>query len=324
MGANIGPWWGTEQAFEHGWPWVYLRRRVIYTSGTAPEYPPSGIPWLYQSAWSFQGDGRELRPWVLAADVLAGLAVLGLVAAAAEWRRRRHRRFWQFSVAEMLATTCLVAAGLGWYQYNKQVYQRERKLASNDDWPDLSKIDYRGPLWLQRLAGDRNLQWLRRVTGVTLVGQAFGDEELKRRVEEIKTLSSLESLWIYGSGVSDAGLECLAKLPQLRTLSLSSPLVTDAGLKHLRELKQLESLTLQHIGVDDAGLVHLRGLANLRNLDLTGTNVEGPGLVHLKILKNLEFVGLVNTPVKMEHVEQLRKSLPNCEVVTHAWWDRQE
>ncbi|MHC4398593.1 MAG: hypothetical protein ACYTG0_02830 [Planctomycetota bacterium] len=87
----------------------------------------------------------------------------------------------------------------------------------------------------------------------------------------------------------------------------------------MRHLKQLESLLLENTPIDDAGLVHLSGLANLRCLYLTGTNVEGSGLVHLKGLKNLELVDLAFTPVKMEYVEELRRSLPNCEIATDPW-----
>ncbi|MHC4398592.1 MAG: hypothetical protein ACYTG0_02825 [Planctomycetota bacterium] len=224
--VNVGVSWRTERTFEHGWPWVCLRRTATWPRGAEPEYPVSGIPWLFRSAWSFQGDGREFRPWVLALDILVGLVVLSLVAAAAEWRRRRHRRIWQFSVAEMLTVTCLVAAGLAWYQYNKQVYQHEMKIASAGDQPDRRRADfvltrYRGPVWLRKLAGEWNLRWLHRVTRVELGGEQLGDEDLKRRVEQMKTLSSLESLAIGTSRVTDAGSSvCHSFAPCVSSISL--------------------------------------------------------------------------------------------------------
>ncbi|NQT17242.1 MAG: hypothetical protein HQ582_31095 [Planctomycetes bacterium] len=335
LGSNI----------EHGWPWVYLSRTAVQWDYDDLAPPESAIPWLNPSSWSFEADMRGFRPSILLADVLAALVLLSVVAVGVEWRRRRQHRFWQFSLGEMLVVTCLIAAGLGWCQYNKQVLEREKELAPPP--PNVlgalvsgRTIDYVGPLWLRKLAGERNLQGLHRVTGVTWVGEPFGDEEFRRRVEKLDTLSSLESLSIYGPEITDEVLESLPRLPQLRALALSSVSITDAGLahverlgdlrdlyltntritsaglKHLRQLKRLDRLSLDNTRIDDAGLVHLSGLANLRYLDLSRTDLNGSGLRHLKNLKHLEYVRMMGTRVEKGYVEEFSEHLPNCYVAT--------
>ena len=52
--------------------------------------------------------------WALALDALVALAILFIVAAALQWRRRR-RRIWQFSLAELLGLTLLFVLAQGVY-----------------------------------------------------------------------------------------------------------------------------------------------------------------------------------------------------------------
>ena len=95
-------------------------------------------------------------------------------------------------------------------------------------------------------------------------------------MKELAGLKSLQSLSLYGTPVTDAGLKELAglKLTTLVlpfflsdrnlkyylaaiepiTLDLKGKQVTDVGLKELAELKSLQSLDLSHTPVTDAGL----------------------------------------------------------------------
>jgi hypothetical protein len=58
--------------------------------------------------------------------------------------------------------------------------------------------------------------------------------------------------------------------------------VTDAGLQHLAGLKQLRALDLNNTQVTDAALKHLAGLKQLRELDLFLTKVTAKGKADLK------------------------------------------
>ena len=57
--------------------------------------------------------------------------------------------------------------------------------------------------------------------------------------------------------------------------------VTDAALEHLNEVKNLRYLVLSGSSVTDAELEHLKGLNNLASLELRRTMVTGAGLDRL-------------------------------------------
>ena len=60
--------------------------------------------------------------------------------------------------------------------------------------------------------------------------------------------------WFRNAELSDAGLQHLEGLTQLRGLSLGDTEVSDAGLEHLKGLAQLQSLNLSSTKVSDAWL----------------------------------------------------------------------
>jgi hypothetical protein len=118
---------------------------------------------------------------------------------------------------------------------------------------------------------------------------------------------------------SDAGMEVLDALSDLRDLTLNGPAITDAGLVNLRSLDHLEELrfygtkvteaglgpvgTLHHLRVlapqkvTDSGLAHLQGLSGLRHLDLSNTEISDAGLVSLLSLKQLQELNVGNTAI---------------------------
>lgn len=65
----------------------------------------------------------------------------------------------------------------------------------------------------------------------------------------------------------------------------------------------------------DAGLVHLKALKKLRVLDLEDTAVTDGALVHLLSLKTLRMLNLRGTQVTDRGVEEIRRALPDCEVI---------
>ena len=72
-------------------------------------------------------------------------------------------------------------------------------------------------------------------------------------------------------------------LRQLQSLNLGDTRVTDAGLEHLKELTELRSLDFHspspayRTNVGDAGLEYLKRLTKLESLDLTYTKVTDTG-----------------------------------------------
>ena len=144
--------------------------------------------------------------------------------------------------------------------------------------------------------------------------------------------------------VSDAGLEKLTALSQLRVLNLYANKVSDQGLVHLQQFSDLRQLDLSLTGITDGGLPHLAKLAGLTHLDLLYSNgfagplITGKGLQSLAGLESIQFLNLVgakigdeslqlpwpktlrslhlaNTRVTEQGVEMLKRRLPKCQVV---------
>jgi hypothetical protein len=114
------------------------------------------------------------------------------------------------------------------------------------------------------------------------------------------------------SKVTDAGLECLRDLPEVRALHLDGTCITDAGLEQVRALTQLDSLELNDVPVTDSGLENLEYLSQLRWLKLNNTRVTDLGLKHLQGMKQLQVLELAGTPITDAGLEYL-KGLTNLE-----------
>ncbi len=80
----------------------------------------------------------------------------------------------------------------------------------------------------------------------------------------------------------------------------------------ITELKNLETLaSLYYIGVKD--ISPLKNLKKLKWLRLHNTGVTD--LRPLKNLKKLDMLNLKDTQVKKKDIEELKKALPNCEII---------
>lgn len=90
--------------------------------------------------------------------------------------------------------------------------------------------------------------------------------------------------------------------------------ISDAGLEHLAGLTDLKWLFLERTKVSDAGLVHLKSLTQLERLHLDGTQISDEGLLYLKGLKKLRVLHLERTHVTDTGVADLRRALPNCNI----------
>lgn len=80
------------------------------------------------------------------------------------------------------------------------------------------------------------------------------------------------------AGLTDAGLDSLRGLANLKELWLDDSAVTDAGLMHLSGLKELGTLSLKNTKVSDVGLAWLTGLSKLGRFHVTGTKVTPAGV----------------------------------------------
>ena len=121
---------------------------------------------------------------------------------------------------------------------------------------------------------DRDLEYT-----AAIAGAEFGDAEL-RKLEAVG--EDLIWLDLSRTGITDAGLQVLAEMPNLQRLDLRGTAVGDDGVKALGGLIELETLSLYGTGVTDAGLKALQALPSLRRLYIGGTPVTEAGLDALR------------------------------------------
>lgn len=156
------------------------------------------------------------------------------------------------------------------------------------------------------------LELSEQIGNLNISRKVIKDEDLAK-LKDLKSLSKLE-LWGCRK-VTDAGLKHLEKQKGLQELNLGDcRQVTDVGLSYLKGLTALRELNLCHTQVTDAGLAHLKELKSLRMLNLSNLNITDAGLIHLKELKGLEVLHLYSTKVTDDGAEELRKTLPKCQI----------
>jgi serine/threonine protein kinase len=171
-----------------------------------------------------------------------------------------------------------------------------------------------------------------------LSGQDLSDEDFARLGKHV-TLSSLN---LAETKTTDAQLAALQSALGLRMLNLSGTPITDEGLQHLGSLPSLQRLTLDKTSVTNKGMtiigkMRLRQLSlartsitddgvaslvdqygvggNLRELDLSNTSITDGSVPSLRSIRRLERINLQGTSVTEQGVEELKSTLPKCEVL---------
>ncbi len=110
-------------------------------------------------------------------------------------------------------------------------------------------------------------------------------------------LSNLKALRLYYR-TTDANLAYLPRLPKLTHLCLWGSQVTDDGLQYLKQLPALEVLQLRSVaGIRGPGLQYLQELPSLRTIDLSHSNVGDEGLRNLAAVGSLEELNFEETAI---------------------------
>lgn len=224
------------------------------------------------------------------------------------------RRWFRFSLKTLLIVVVLSSLLLGWLGLEIQQAERQsqavEEIQKTGAWVvyDWDLDDDGNATWKGRPPVP---EWLTEWTGVDLFGDVVGvtfGQVTDAQLEHVKTLTDLRWLDLHDTQVTDAGLEHLKRLTNLHKLWLWGTQITDAGLEYVKGFTTLQSLALGDTQVTDAGLDHLKGLTKLETLNLSGTQITDVGLQHLKGLTNLKWLNLANTQITdvgLEHLEEL-------------------
>jgi hypothetical protein len=224
----------------------------------------------------------------------------------------RKLRWFQYSLRSLLLVMLLASIGMSWVAVRMQRARRQK-----DAVEEITNLggevmyDYEvqanrrfplaqppGPAWLRSLLGEDFFATVVHAYPTASVTDA--------NLEHLKTLTQLRLLVIEGGQITDAGLEHLKGLTGLRVLSISGTQVTDAGLVHLTGLTQLRTLCVNEPRVTDAGFVHLEGLTELQVLELPATQITDAGMEHIKGLTQLRELSLGGTQVTDAGLEHLK------------------
>ncbi len=177
-----------------------------------------------------------------------------------------------FAFSAVLFAAFLFARG-----YNA-LYQNAQTLHCSKLQSEGAVVGYRPPrlpAWVIRLLGKNTtvachvgffepitreaayaLGELQTVTSVSLIGNEMDDDSLSR----IPASLHLTQMCLYGTLVTDDGLEILQRWPRLRTLSLNKTPVGDGAIPFIVQLRSLEQLQILSTNFSDEGTEKLKGI----------------------------------------------------------------
>ncbi len=147
---------------------------------------------------------------------------------------------------------------------------------------------------------------------VELRGDKIADADL----EKVKSLAAVANLRIAGpTKLTAKGLESLAGMRRLESLTLIGPTITDAFVAPLKALSNVTKVEIRDHALSDAGLAFLAGFKQLHQLTIHGNaarspanSLSGTGFAYLKGLP-IAILIVENEPIadtSMEHVGTLK------------------
>lgn len=233
---------------EQGWPLPF----VVSKKGTqvVGEKWQWDAPWRTLECWLPSEDDLKVSWSGLAVDLGLCFTVLAAVAVPLEWRRRRRRHFWQFTLAEGLAAMLLVAVVGGWLGRAKHERDAERAaIEALTPWLDYSDATsdtgqyfkwlfndpvYDGPRWLRRLLPERSLTWFQRYRQLDL-GSSPSRAVAPAPVDQVLEFRSLENLVVGHDAISADDVAKLSEARSLQSLTLSNCQVSESVVLMLFE-----------------------------------------------------------------------------------------
>ncbi len=273
-----------QNTVEHGWPAVYLRRRI--ESDGDPENP-------LLSLWPWDGNVVAEEPASAALDAAVALVILLAVAVGFETWRRSRTRVWSLSLREFLLAMSLVCALLGWWGWRYRETQQSLHV--------LNALGHAGPVTRARWRLD-GPTWLRECLGVRGVYNGWPGSVVSLDCESFRP-------------ADEEPISLAARFPHLRRLSLWNERISPRQAARLRELPELEVLSLTACDLRDGDLEHIAALRKLVSLNLSHNDITNDGLRRLTVLHNLKLLEIANTQITDEGVAALRAKLLDVEVL---------
>lgn len=242
-----------------------------------------------------------MLPWLVAALIV-------------RWR-------FQFSIRSLLLLVVAVALPFSWLAVEMKK-ARDNKKALNEIQSVGGSFAYQlvWPEWVRRFVGDDDyfFEVLRVTVGAGRPGGAslprMDDDQFRALMPALRQFPRLIHLDVGGAEITDRVVDDITTLTNVETLDLGAESITDDALSRLHSLPRLKFLRLGGTGVTDAGLPRLAELTRLQWLELSYTKVTDGGLERLVGLNQLHELHLEGTHVTDGAVAKLQRALPNCKI----------
>ncbi len=188
------------------------------------------------------------------------------------------------------------------------------------NWKRLKRLNLRGTKitdsTLEFLAGVPTLEWLD-------VGWA---QTTDTGFDHLAALANLRWLTMGGNKLTDTALQFLRQMPQLEYLDIGgqqrtdsglwSLMLTEAGMQSIASVTELRELRMAGTAVTTRGLEALRPLAKLERLDLSGCKrLRDDAAGVLAAMTQLRALDLKDSGFSAAAVSKLRAALPQCQVL---------
>ena len=138
---------GPPMIIDYGWPWVFAERS----------------DWLWDKS-----DYATFSLWPLIGDLIFLIAAVAFAGSLLFRHRRRHGKWLQLSLREMLAFVTLCACGLGWWTYHVHLTSRETQIENGilRHHAVLPHANYCGPDFLLRFTEGHNPESFVHIVGL--------------------------------------------------------------------------------------------------------------------------------------------------------------
>lgn len=155
--------------------------------------------------------------------------------------------------------------------------------------------------------GLRSLQGTPNLAAIQLI---FLSKITPDGIQELATLSKLESLELNSLPNSNANWKAVGQITSLKSLRVVGTGIdpfqaSQKELSYLNTLTNLEVLDLPQVPFDDQTLKAVRSMGKLQKFRCLGPRVTDDGLVSLQGLVNLETLKLTHAKISIDGLEQL-------------------
>jgi len=187
-------------------------------------------------------------------------------------------------------------------------------------WKHLKHLNLRGTK-----ITDSTLEFLSGV--VTLESLDIGWAQITDTgLDHLVTLTNLRRLTMGGNKLTDTSLQFLRQMPQIEYLDVGgtqrtdsglwSLSLTEAGMQAVGSVTELRELRLNGTAVTARGLEALKPLAKLETLDLQGCRrLKDDAVAALSVFKQLRSLDVKDSGLTEQGVSRLRAALPNCQIL---------